>query len=104
MRYNVYLFFFFFSCFSDGPGSVPLVDFASPGKKAPQDEKVRSQDSSHDAPVEKKPANEMPTPTFVYVLAALATIGGFLFGYDIGIVAGSMLFIQPYFEAKQIQL
>ncbi|GFO29134.1 proton myo-inositol cotransporter [Plakobranchus ocellatus] len=46
----------------------------------------------------KKPANEMPTPTFVYILAALATIGGFLFGYDIGIVAGSMLFIQPYFE------
>ncbi|GFR94259.1 proton myo-inositol cotransporter [Elysia marginata] len=48
--------------------------------------------------VEKKPTNEMATARFVYVLSALATIGGFLFGYDIGIVAGSMLFIQPYFE------
>ncbi|KAK6994035.1 proton myo-inositol cotransporter [Biomphalaria glabrata] len=44
------------------------------------------------------PSQNTKTPRFIYVLSALATIGGFLFGYDIGIVAGSMLFIQPYFK------
>ena len=39
-----------------------------------------------------------PTPKFVFVVTFFATIGGFLVGYDIGIVSGSMLFVRPYFD------
>ena len=39
-----------------------------------------------------------PTPKFVFVLTFFATLGGFLMGYDIGIVSGSMLFVRPYFH------
>ena len=34
---------------------------------------------------------------FVYIIAALAAIGGLLFGYDTGIIAGALIFIQKSF-------
>ncbi|BFZ10376.1 hypothetical protein BsWGS_13415 [Bradybaena similaris] len=45
---------------------------------------------------------EEKTPFFVYYLACFATIGGLLFGYDTGIVSGSMLLIKDYFELSTI--
>ncbi|KAM4677067.1 proton myo-inositol cotransporter isoform 2-T2 [Discoglossus pictus] len=34
------------------------------------------------------------TPTFVYVVSAFSALGGFLFGYDTGVVSGAMLLLK----------
>ncbi len=42
-------------------------------------------------------AGPPPTPKFLFLMCFFATISGFLFGYDTGIISGSMLLIRPYF-------
>lgn len=38
------------------------------------------------------------TPSLVYFLTAFAAIGGFLFGYDTGVISGAMILIKEEFR------
>lgn len=39
-----------------------------------------------------------PTPLYVYFLTVFAAIGGFLFGYDTGVISGAMILIKQEFN------
>ncbi len=41
---------------------------------------------------------------FLYFISFVATIGGLMFGFDVGIISGAIPFIQPYFGWDELQL
>ena len=43
------------------------------------------------------------TPWYVFVLTLLSAIGGFLFGYDTGVVAGATLPISEKFKLNTVE-
>ena len=45
-------------------------------------------------------------PWLVYLIAMVAAVGGFLFGYDLSIISGAILFVKPEFglNADQVGL
>jgi sugar porter (SP) family MFS transporter len=40
---------------------------------------------------------------YVFWIATLAAIGGFLFGYDISIISGALMFLKPEFQLNAVQ-
>ncbi len=41
---------------------------------------------------------------YLYFISLVATIGGLMFGFDVGIISGAIPFIQPYFHWDELQL
>lgn len=42
--------------------------------------------------------------TYVYLVSLLAAVGGFLFGYDLSIISGAVLFLRKEFSLTSVQL
>ena len=49
-----------------------------------------------------KRSTEEKTPLYVYFLTAFAAIGGFLFGYDTGVISGAMILIKQEFHLSYL--
>lgn len=45
--------------------------------------------------------SEQP-PNLIYLMSVLSAMGGFLFGYDTGIVSGAMVFVRKFFNLNSI--
>ena len=50
----------------------------------------------------RDPEVTVKTPWFIYILSFFSAIGGFLFGYDTGVVSGAMLLLKNYFHLSSI--
>lgn len=47
-------------------------------------------------------APKKKTPTFVYVLTFFSALGGFLFGYDTGVISGAMMLLRNEFLLSSV--
>lgn len=57
--------------------------------------------SSEETPLLAGPTQSTYTP-YVFLVAFLSAIGGFLFGYDTGIVSGAMIYVRDSFELDEL--
>ena len=46
----------------------------------------------------------MKGSSYLWFISMVATVGGLMFGFDIGIISGAIPFIQPYFGWDELQL
>ena len=68
-----------------------------------QDEERSEDDTDIDSPATAPPqrqhdVSKARTPLFVYVISFFSIIGGFLFGYDTGVIAGALLELEKDFR------
>jgi SP family galactose:H+ symporter-like MFS transporter len=57
-----------------------------------------SRKEPHSQQAASPPASKQHTPFFVYVAAAIAALGGFLFGYDTGVISGAEIYLKQSFH------
>ena len=76
---------------------------ASPGRCSVAGPEVADHDGNHGHPtVGRNQEEELDDPTFYWYLATLATVGGFLFGYDTSNIGSALVFI-PYHLSSPCQ-
>lgn len=64
------------------------------------DNNVLSASPSHRQPEQE--VETRPSSKFVYILTFFSTIGGFLFGYDTGVVSGALILIKDEFALSSV--
>lgn len=47
-------------------------------------------------------SSQQKTPGFVYVLTFFSALGGFLFGYDTGVISGAMILLRNEFQLSLV--
>ena len=72
--------------------SVCNVQVSDASTNAPQNEPIP----------EARPVLPAASPLFVYILTFLSTIGGFLFGYDTGVVSGALILVRNDFSLTTV--
>lgn len=45
---------------------------------------------------------KVQTPRFIYILTFFAALGGFLFGYDTGVISGAMILLRNSFSLSSV--
>lgn len=61
--------------------------------------------SGYHAPIRRKMSASGPPhnpPNIIYLMSILSAMGGFLFGYDTGIVSGAMVFVRKFFNLNSL--
>ncbi len=63
-----------------------------------------SQVEAYDPDLGPPPDPPKKLPGIVVLLTIMAVMGGFLFGYDMGVVSGAMLIVQGQFNLSNLQV
>ena len=66
--------------------------------EAPHNESILLQETSVDLSI-PSPQTDQGSRSYVFLTAFVAAVGGFLFGYDLNIVAGAQQFLKDYPES-----